>query len=232
MAKVIDQHLGSLRGKMGPQVFKMHGNDAFATRLPHRIIVPPSVDTINRRMRFRHTVKMANKIQSIPQLKYFWKNFVIQDEVKKLSATNKIVKSIYPKMRATGPLDTLAIVPDTGFKVTPVVTLTNTQFSAVIQPIGASTIIDTNVEVRAYMVCVAYLFAPVDTDNTIMSRFVWLVSESIALSLINPMTFDIELGDYYSQIYDEYASKKVFFALVTVDINDVPVHFSNTFLEI
>jgi hypothetical protein len=216
---------------MGPQVFKMHGNEAFATRVPHRIIVPPSVETVERRNRFRNTAKMANKVQSIMPMKYIWKNYVIPDEVKKISASNKIIKTIYPKMTATGPKDTLSIVPDNGCKVIPLVTLSNAEFTAVIQPLGTSTIIDTNVEVSVCMACVAYFSVPVDPDNSVKSRYIGLVSESIPLSLTSSLTFDIVLGDYYSQVYDDYSNKKIFFALVTANVKEIPVNFSNTFRE-
>jgi hypothetical protein len=229
MAKVIDQHLGALRGKMGPQVFKMHGSEAFATRVPHRIIVPPSVETVERRNRFRNTAKMANKVQSIKPMKYIWKNYQIPDEVKNISASNKIIKTIYPKMTGTGPKDTLSIVPDNGFKVIPDVTVSNSLFTAEIQPLGTSSMIDSNVEVSICMACVGYFSVPVDPDNSAKSRFIGLVSDSILLTLNNSLTFNIELGEYYGQVYDDYSNKKLFFALVTADAKEIPVHFSNTF---
>jgi hypothetical protein len=228
MTKVVDQHLGALRGAMGPQVFKMKGGKSYAARLPHPSLVQPSVETIARRNRFKLTLKMSKRMHDIPQLKYLWKNYIIEDESEKISAFNKMTKLTYQRMAATGPLDTARIVPYVGFEVTADITLTNTQYTAELQAIGSSTIIDTAVEKYVYLVCVTHLYTPINPDDR-ANVFFSLVSSRSNLSITNPMTINVELGDFNRQIYDEYTNRKVFFALVTTDANEVPVHYSNTF---
>ncbi len=229
MTKVIDQYLGVLRGAMGPQVFKNKSGKSYAAKLPHLPLVPPSADTLKRRNRFKLTLKMAKRMHDIPQLKFFWKNYVIEDESGKLSASNKMVKSIYPRMTYSGPLDTIRIVPDKGFEVaTTSITLTNSLFTVVLQPIGVTSILNPAVDVNVCLVCVAHLSGPENPDDR-ANVFFSLVSESSTLSLTNPMTIEMEVDDYNKQIYDDYTNHKVFFALVTTDANDVPANFSNTF---
>lgn len=229
MTKVIDQYLGVLRGAMGPQVFKSKSGKSYAAKLPHMSLVPPSAETLKRRTKFKLTLKMAKRMHDIPQLKYFWKNYVIEDETKKLSASNKMVKSIYPRMTETGPMNTIRIVPDKGFEVTATsTTLTNSKFTVVLQAIGNTKILNPAVDINVRLVCVAHLSGPENPDDR-ANVFFSLVSESSTLNTMTPLTIEIEVDDYNKQIYDDYTEHKVFFALVTTDADDVPANFSNTF---
>ena len=196
MTKVIDQYLGVLRGAMGPQVFKNKSGKSYAAKLPHLPLVPPSADTLKRRNKFKMTLKMAKRIHDLSQLKYFWKSYIVEDETEKLSASNKIVKKIYPRMTDTGPMNTVRIVPDKGFEVTATsITLTNSSFTVVFEPIGTTTMLNPSVDVNVCLVCVAHLSGPENPDDKANVYFS-LASASSVLSLTNPMTIEIEVDDY------------------------------------
>ena len=132
-------------------------------------------------------------------------------------------------MTATGPLDTIRIVPDIGFILgTPDITLTNSQFTVEVPAIGSGSDIDTNVEKYVNLVCVTHLFEPVDESEK-ANRFFSEVSANQNLNLAGALTFNITINEYNSQLYDAFASRKAFFALITMDISGNPVHYSNTF---
>lgn len=73
MAKVLDQHLGTIRGKVGNIVFRMIGSKSFAGKAPKKYKETKSELVIYNRKRFLVTSEFASSINDSKNLKELWK---------------------------------------------------------------------------------------------------------------------------------------------------------------
>jgi hypothetical protein len=228
MAKVADQHLGTIRGKLGPQVFKMVNGDAYVAKLPHPSLAEPSVATKGRRRKFGLTMKLVKMIVSLVLLKSFWKDYDMIASTKKLSVGNKIVKINYPNVTDTGYTDLMQLGPDFGFTIVPsTFTVAKTGITVQLDAIGTETVINTAVEKNCTLLGFLFFADPINPGQFV-NRFLPLMSAQQTLSLTTPLSFSLDLSEQDGKIFDAYTTKKAFFALVTTDINNVPVHYSDT----
>lgn len=228
MAKVIDQHLGTVRGQLGPQVWKMVNGGAYVARLPHPSLKVASEATIARRKKFGMTMKLVKMIVSLLLLKSFWKDYDIDGSDKPYTVSNKVVKINYPNCTDTGYSDLMQLGPDFGFSINDTTfTVEKTGVEVVFAAIGTGTVINPIVETLCTLEGFIHFSEPV-SPGQIEHRFLPLISTQAALSLTNPMTFNFDLNDTQQKIFDAYTTKKVYVALVTQDAASVPVHYSDT----
>ena len=149
-----------------------------------------------------------------------------------MSTYTKIGKANFNTVSATEISDLAFLVPDFGFSVTASeTTLTNSTVTVAADPLGDSGIIDIVEEKYIYALCVIHFSNPANTALT-PNRFLSLKSSRQNLSIINPLTFTLELDSAMGQVFDAYTTKKAWFVLVTTDTDEVPVHFSSTFLSV
>ncbi len=229
MAKVIKQYLGVVRGKLGPEVFKEMNGESYVASAPSKPAPSTNPKVIARRNSFGLVMKLGHAISSIPNLKYFWKSFIIPTHPKAKTACNKVVVVNYHNASVSGLSNSTALVPEKGFVASSTsITMNNTSVTVVLAPIGSSSIIDPAVDITVSLACVLHLSGPTDQYD-VNNRMLHISSVSQPLSLVNPLTFEIDLDDIDKQYFDEYTTKKAFFALVTFDADDVPLHYSNTF---
>lgn len=229
MARVRDQHLGTIQGQVGPQVFKVLNGDSYVAQLPHRSNVEPSDAVKNQRKRFGLVMKLTKGIYVMGITKPFWKDVTIEGSTKVLTISTKIAKTNFSNVTPTEVLDTATLVPDFGFAVdTTNITLANDGISATTAALSDTGIINTAIEKFIALGCVLHLSEPTITSAP-SHRFLSLASSKINLNTSNPLTFNLVLDSSMGQIFDLYQTKKAFFVLVTYDINNVPVHFSSTF---
>lgn len=229
MAKVRDQHLGTIQGRVGPQVFKVLNSQSYVAQLPHRSQTVATEAVMNQRKRFSLTVKFMKAIYSLVSLKYFWSKFTPEFTSKKIQTSAKITRANYPNVTATEITDLALLVPDFGFSVEISSSEINLGHVRVdIDAIGNTGIIDTEVEKFIFMACVMHLSNPVSNTYP-ANRFFSLVSDNVTLSISEPLRFDILLDDSKSEIFKAYDTKKTFIVLITTDTKNDPVHFSSTY---
>jgi len=232
MATIEKQVLGKIRGKVGDVLFRIVNGKAIVTSCPAK--KGPSTDpaAIIRNNHFSIAVKLAHAINYLFPLKHFWKNFTISSETGYRSPLNKIVKENYSHVTDTTVLATASLVPDIGFEVTPTTAaISNTAINVTLAAIGIDKGIDTAVETQVQLAAVAFLKSPVlDTEKPV--AFLHKLSDPAPVNLLNPLTFEITLDNVEKQRFDMYTSSKGLFALVTLDANDVPVRYSNTFMSV
>jgi len=109
MAKVLDQHLGTIRGKVGDTVFRMIGPKSFAGKAPKKYKETKSKLVIYNRKRFPVTSEFASAINDSKNLKELWKKSALVGKL----PFHKICKENYQYARS-GFLNTSArIVPGT-----------------------------------------------------------------------------------------------------------------------
>jgi len=214
---------------MGPSVFKMVDGDPYAAKAPHFKLINNDPLVLARRARFGMTMKLGHCINAISQLKQFWKKFDVPAHPKAKNVCNKVVVMNYPYTSASGFSNFAMLVPDKGFKVTATsITLTNTEITVVLAAIGESSFIDPAVDVSCRLACVLVLSNPTNPEE-VPTRLFHLISDSTTLSLTNPMTIEITVDDYEGQYFDGYTTQKALFALISMDADDVPKNYSNTF---
>lgn len=231
MARIINELTGRVRGKVGLLVYRITNGMTSLSALPTNRKIDNSSKAVLRKNRFRLTVKFTKAINSILSLKYFWKIFSEETIDLKKSAFSKIFKKNYP-YTSTGELsDDVYMSPFFGFDADATsVTVNDHDITAVIAALGTGTGIDPLVETTAKLCGVFYLQSPI--DNALSSYyFMSLESDSVTLSLSNPLTFTIPLVDAQKNLISAYSEKKLFMVLVTFDTDGIPVHYSGTFIH-
>lgn len=231
MAKLNDQHLGTIRGALGPQVFKMLFGEAYVARLPRRTMNEPSAETIERRNRFRLTMKFSKSVYELTMLRRFWNEFTPEGLTKRIPTIAKIAKVSYQSIQPTAVLDGTFLAPDFGFRLSPTdVSINSTGINVTLDPLGEDTQIDTGVEKYIRLGCVTHLSSP--SNGTISAnRFLSFVSPNVILNLTNSLSFSIPIDSTKAMIYNAYDSHKTFLILVTLDEKGKPVRFSMTFVS-
>ena len=231
MAKLNDQHLGTLRGALGPQVFKMLFGEAYVARLPRRTLNEPTAETIERRNRFKMCMKFSKALYDISMLRKFWNEFTPEGVTKRIPTIAKIAKVSYQTITPAAVLDDTFLAPDFGFSITTTdVSIDETEISVALDPIGSDQGIDLAVEKYIRLGCVMHLFDPVN-GTQIAHRFMTFLSPNVVLNLANPLSFTIPIVSTKQSIYNAYDTHKTFLILVTSDENGKSVHFSNTLVS-
>jgi len=73
MAKVYDQHLGTIKGKVGDVVFKMRGDKSFVGNAPKKYRNSKTEGAVFNRNRFSMLNDFSSAVNSSPELKALWK---------------------------------------------------------------------------------------------------------------------------------------------------------------
>jgi hypothetical protein len=231
MAKVRDRHVGTVQGALGDQVFKVVNGKSYVAEMPHSSKKEPSEAMKNHRAQFGLTMRFSKAVYEQIMLRPFWKAFNPEGTHKVLTTPMKIAKANYHFVTPTTITDLAQLVPDFGFPVVPSATvISNSTISVTIDALGNSGIIDTTVEKHIYLIAVTHISTPVN-DGYPANRLLSLKSPQLALNITTELNFVITLDGAMSQAFGAYTTKKPFFVLVTTDTNDVPVHFSSTFLS-
>jgi hypothetical protein len=147
-----------------------------------------------------------------------------------LSPFNYIVKTNYRYVTSTTISDLLKIVPDNGFGVTVADNnVDRTRVRSIVEPIGTNTGIDISLEPTIMMACLVFLSSPVDESVGAYS-ILSAVAAALPTSLTEQLTFDADFSNQQSLIFDKYQITKTFVAIVSLDSDDSPVHYSSTIL--
>lgn len=231
MAKLNDQHLGTIRGALGPQVFKMLFGEAYVARLPRRTMNEPSAETLERRSRFKLCMKFSKSVYELSMLRKFWNDFTPEGVTKRIPTIAKIAKASYQSIAPTGVLDGTFLAPDFGFSViTTDLSIDGTQIDVSIDPLGTNQGFDLSVEKYIRLGCVMHLTDPVSGTLT-SHRFMSFASPNVSLNVINPLSFSIPIDPTRGTIYNAYDTHKTFLILVTTDESGKSMRFSNTFIS-
>lgn len=226
MAELRKAILGQVSGALGDIVFRERdGLNYLATR-PSSFIPGTDPASIARRERFALTSKTSVLINRVPELKSLWARALSNG----ISPFNYIFKTNYRFITASTISDLLKIVPDNGFGITLTGnTVSNTSVQAVVSAIGLKAGINTLIETSLMMTCVEFLSNPLDESVGAYS-LLSLVSETVPMTLTNPVTFNADLTSQQTLLYDKYQDHKVFIAIVTLDADGKPVHYSSSAL--
>jgi hypothetical protein len=135
--------LGQLSGKIGNIVVRKRGGKMVVARPPSPRTTPKSGQEIEANKKFALTGKIAQGINSIADLKVFWKPPAFKD----MSAYNLIFKKNFRRLNPENLEGVIMLTEENGFEITnPGVYLGETNVLIECEAIGRNTNFDTSVE--------------------------------------------------------------------------------------
>lgn len=226
MAQLKKKVLGQVSGAVGDIVFRERNGINYVGLRPSSFMPGTDEASVQRRQRFLIALKSGSMINSVSQLKSLWKAAAPSG----LNAYNFIVKTNYQYVTSTTISDLLKVVPDNGFGVTVADNnVDRTRVRTIVEPINTNTGIDIDLEPTIIMACILFLSSPVDESVGAYS-IISSVSPAQPTSLTEQLTFDAYLTNQQQMVFDKYQITKTFVAIVTLDSDDSPVHYSSTIL--
>ncbi|MCX6157462.1 MAG: hypothetical protein NTY74_05750 [Ignavibacteriae bacterium] len=229
MARFVNAPLGKLRGALGDAMFRKKNGKFLVGIKPDDFTPGEDIDSVNRRLRFSLTAKFSKAVNQNPNLKKIW-DVCTPDT---MSPFNGVLKENYHRITFDNVTDDALVTPETdAFNVIKdTITATSTQLQVKLQIIGTNNLIDPITEVEIQMAAVIFHKSAVDADLHTAFNFQSFKSPSIALSLIAPLTFTIDLIDSETRTWEWYTTHKPFFAFYTLDADGKVVHHSTTIIE-
>ena len=226
MAELKKTVLGKVSGAVGDIVFRERDGKNYIGLRPGSFIPGTDPASVARRQRFLLTLKSGSAINSLQPLKALWNGV----KPSSLSAFNYIVKTNYRYVTSAAISDLLKIVPDNGFGVTVADNnVDRMRVRVLAEAIGTNAGINTTLEPNIMMASLVFLSSPVDESVGAYS-IISSVSPAQPTSLTEQLTFDAYLTNQQQMVFDKYQITKTFVAIVTLDSDDLPVHYSSTIL--
>ena len=225
MAKLTKAVLGRVSGRLGDITFRQRNGSNYLATSPSSFATPMDTASVTRRDRFAFSCKLAANIISIPYLKLLWGAEVVDG----ISAYNTIIQTNYKFVSADSITDLTYLSPGIGFRVTTSLSeLKADGINLVVNPIGSNAEIDTVLEKSVQLAAIISLCDPIDTTVEEFA-IIPLVSSEQQLVLDASLTFSIAFSTQEAQLFQKYRVSKAMFALITIDVNGIPVHYSSTF---
>ncbi len=226
MAELKKKVLGQVSGAVGDIVFRERYGLNYVGLRPSSFMPGTDAASVARRQRFALATRVGVTINSSSQLKQLWAAHTSSG----LNAYNQIVKTNYPFVSSTDLSNLLQLTPSYGFGF--VVTDSNVdrvRIRVSIDPIGNNAGINTALEPNTIMVCLLFLTNPIDPSIQIYT-LMCLSSVLQHTDLGTALNFDANLTNQQQVVFDNYQVTKTFVALVTLDADGNPVHYSSTAL--
>jgi hypothetical protein len=225
MATLTKTVLGKVSGALGDITFRQrHGLNYIATR-PSSFAAPTDTSSVTRRGRFAFSCKLSANICYIPHLKLFWGAKVADGR----SVYNTIIGTNYKYVSADSITDMTLLSPGIGFRVKPTHSeIKEDGMNLVLDPIGSNAEINTSLEKSVQLTGIVSLSDPIDTTVDEFA-IIPLVSSEQQMSVDASLSFSIAFSTQESQLFQKYRICKAMYALITIDVNGIPVHYSSTF---
>ena len=225
MAKLTKAVLGRVSGRLGDITFRQRNGSNYMATSPSSFATPMDDASVTRRDRFAFSCKLAANIISLPHLKLLWGAEVVDG----ISVYNTIIRTNYKFVSADSITDMTFLSPGIGFRVKPTQSeIKEDGMNLVLDPIGSSAEIDTSLEKSIQLAGIVSLSDPIDTTVEEFS-IIPLVSSDQQLVLDASLTFSIAFSTQETQLFQKYRISKAMYALITIDMNGEPVHYSSTF---
>ncbi len=226
MAQLKKTVLGKVSGAVGDIVFRQREGKNYIGLRPGSFIPGTDPASVARRKIFRLSLKAGSSINSITQLKSLWSEVTPSG----LSPFNYIVKTNYRFVAAGSLTDLFKIVPDNGFGINVTThTVDRNGVGLNIAPVGNNNGIIGAAEPNMMIAGLVFLSSPID-ESVGEYSFIKVVSAQQVTDLIRDLTFSVAFTSQEQVLFDKYQVSKTFVALMTLDVNNIPVHYSNTSL--
>lgn len=226
MAKLNKQVIGQLSGKIGDIVIRKRNGKNFASSRPASFFPGFDAASVGRRDRFGIACKFSSKVYALPYLKKIWKSNLPPGSY----PYNQITKLNYGYAEPGELSDKAVIVPESGFNIKAATSaLFPPCMQVVIDKIGSNPGIDPLKEPVLKICTVIYLTNPKD-ESSCPFDYISLVSEGEPAVPDSQTAFKLFYTGKDIELFDSYTDRKAFSALISLDADDNPVHFSRTFV--
>lgn len=227
MAELKSKFLGKLKGTLGDMTGRIRNGKGYLAGRPASFNSPQDSASLKRRARFKLAVKFSYAALKNPGIKSIWEKTSSGNN----TPFSNLMRENYKFILETSLNSFNIITPREGFNsVFTNVTLTNTALSAELGALDGVTDFDIAAEVSIKLAAVVFLTEPNNPGFDDYS-FISLESNPVTLQLENPETFSIPVLNFNSSLVDIYQNKKIFLAAFTLNSEDIPVHFSATFVQ-
>jgi len=181
MARLKKAILGKISGAVGDILFRIRRNRNYVGTRPSSFIPGTDVNSVNRRRKFRITVKFASAVNKISFLRTLWdKHFP-----EAFLPLNSIYKTNYPNTVAEDLTNFVQLVPDLGFEIPGhSATFSSDEIEVQLDPIGSGTSIDPAVETDFALCGVIYLTGKLNENYRTMPSFLSCSLKSLSTLLI------------------------------------------------
>jgi hypothetical protein len=225
MAELNKSVLGKVRGSLGELTFRQrNGKNIIATK-PASFTPGSDPESVARRERFKLTIQLAKALNNVNYVKSAW-NLVKPTE---MTAFNYIFKTNYKNVSANEIVSNPMIFPGYGFNVENATSTFNTDSIDIsIDPLGTAKGIDESVEINMFLVNILFMRNPINSNYEI-NMLSTIESNILPMDLVNALSFSVAIPDSLLTFFSDYQEKKVFSSLVTVDVSNNVVNFSNSF---
>ncbi len=231
MAELNKTVLGRVSGRLGDMTFRQRNGKNIIGMRPSHYPPPNDQASVDRRMRFRFTAKLAQAVYTLPDLAAVWKPMTPSG----MSTFNYILQSNIALVNPGSVSDMTMITPPPtessnglGFTINCTTSSVTANAIAVsLAALGTSQGIDVTKEPNAKLVFVLSLTNPVN-GSLADYWFVVGASDPAQLVLANPLSFNIPLNGQDAASVGSYSDKKLLLALLTLDADSAPVKHSET----
>ncbi len=227
MAELVKAVLGKVTGTLGDITFRQRNGKNVIGMRPRRYTPPDDEGSVGRRARFTLTAKLAQGVQSVPELLSLW----TPQTPAGMSTFNYIIQKNILVVNPNSVSGLTVITPNGGFIVNCTSSAVSADSIAVeLAAIGSIWGIDIAKEPNAKL---AYILSLTNPSNASYPN-VWFVagaSEPKPLVLNAPLTFNIALSGQDGVSVESYGDKKLLIALVTLDADGNAVRGSETVLR-
>jgi len=225
MAELNKSILGKVKGSIGELTFRQRNGKNIISVKPSSFVPGTDAASIDRRKRFKLSVKLAKEINHIPYVKAYWNNSLPAG----LTIFNLIFKTNYKYISPNDITGPPMVFPVYGFNISnPNAVFNASSIDISFDAIGNAGNIDTNVETDTKLLNIIFLSEP-DNSSFAENYLFSAESESKPLQLTDSNSFTVNIPEEDLQFYTNYQTKKIFSVLLTYDSSSNLVHFSSTF---
>lgn len=227
MARIKKEILGKVSGTLGDLTFRQRNGKSYVSTRPISFRTSNDPASIERRSKFKLSVKLSQAIYSIDELKYIWTKETSGNKL----PFNYITQINYPFVGNGVLTGIVKLVPSIGFNVSnPVVVYNQNDIVVNTDALGNNSGINATIETKVKLLSVFNLSNPID-NSLDEYTFLNLVSTPQGTDLEQVNSFTLNLSNIDSQFMGMYQNHKGYFVLITLDENNNIVHYSNTFSE-
>jgi hypothetical protein len=224
MAQLKKSVLGKVSGTVGDITFRQtRGKNVISLR-PRSFIPGDDLPSVERRARFALSAKLAQAVNSVPQLRRLW----VDETPPDMSPYNYMIGVNFGLVGADHLTNLTTITPSSGFSAeSDSISIAPDAVTVSLKPIGTGSGIDTTVEPYVMLASILCLSKP--TVSTMESmKFIALTSADQPLVVETALNFTIAVGAVNWQLVSSYEDKVALLALITLNSGKEPVRCSNT----
>ena len=226
MATLKKTVLGRLSGAVGDVVFRELNGKNFVGLRALSFVPGSDQSSVERRSKFYLSTQLASTINSNFRLRSLWLRSIPSGK----NVYNHLIKSNYSNLLYNNVGDLVKIVPGFGFSISSKgITISDTSVQVLTEAIGDNAGINPSVETKVQLAAIIYLSNPID-GSVKLQNFMSLLSLAQDIKLNEGFTFEINLSNQNQLIIKKYQSRKGFFSLLTLNVDDEVVNYSGTFV--